>query len=81
MMVPPLTPDGFADKSAPLSRWQNVGSFGSHGSCKTVLQQDQFTVGAKFGPITQAQSWIEQNPVQAMSGQCVASDDPRLAAQ
>jgi hypothetical protein len=79
MMVPPLTKDGFAQTSVSLSQWQNVGSFASHQSCKTVLQQNQFAAGANFGPITQAQSWDERNAVQIMSGQCVPSDNPRLA--
>jgi hypothetical protein len=80
MIVPPLTTDGIANASAPVSQWQNVGSFSSHKTCKTVLQQNKFAVGANFGPITQAQSWIERNAVQVMSGQCIPAGDSRLTA-
>src|SRR5277367_1631471 len=75
MIVPPLTKDGIANTSVPLAQWQNVGSFSSHKTCKTVLQQNQFGAGAVFGPITQAQSYAQQNAVQVMSGQCVPAND------
>jgi len=80
LLVPPLTSDGTADTSAPLGRWQSGGNFGSHKTCMASLQQGQFGAGAQFGPITRASSWMEDSAVQIMSGQCVAADDPRLAA-
>jgi len=78
LMVPPLTADGSANQSAPLTQWQNLGNYGHHNTCKTALQQGQFGAGAQFGPITRAQSAMEDAAVQLMSGQCVAADDPRL---
>jgi len=80
MIVPPLTEEGIADTSAPLARWQNVGSFGSRKNCETVLQQNQFGAGANFGPITQAQSYAQRNAVQVMSGQCISAGHPGLPA-
>ena len=80
LLVPPLTANGTADTSAPLAQWQSGGNYGTRKTCMASLQQGQFGAGAQFGPITRASSWMEDSAVQIMSGQCVAADDPRLAA-
>jgi hypothetical protein len=81
LMVPPLTSAGFANKAAPLSQWQNTGSFVDLRSCKASLQQGQFGAGANFGPITRASDQAQGYAVQIMNGKCVFATDSRLVSQ
>jgi len=78
LLVPNIAADGTAETSQPLSKWQNVQTFGSQCDCNYSLTNQQFAVHGAFGPIGSAQSAYQIQALQTMKGQCVAATDPRL---
>ncbi len=78
MLVPPMTPSGYADTGQPLTKWQSVGNYGSQSACNSSLTNQQFTVHGWYGPITNAQTPYQTQAVQTLNGQCVSASDPRL---
>jgi hypothetical protein len=81
LMLPPLSADGYADKSAPLSKWQTFGTYSGQIDCNSSIASNQMAVHSQVGQISRAGVPSEALPVQMMSAQCVASDDPALKPQ
>ena len=80
LLVPPIAPDGNADTSQPLYKWQDAGDFGTQIDCNASLQRQQFVVNGAFGPVTSASGQVPSpQALQILKGQCIARDDPRLA--
>lgn len=80
LMLPPLSADGYADKSAPLSKWQTFGSYAGETDCNAAIARLQFAVNSQVGPISHSGEPAQTEAVQIMSAECFAADDPRLAA-
>jgi hypothetical protein len=78
-VVPPLTSDGNADTSEPLSKWQNIGHFANETDCKNSMTAQQFAVHRYYGPIGNAQNSYEADAVKILNAQCISTEDPRLA--
>jgi hypothetical protein len=81
LLVPPITTDGIVDAKQPLSEWRPAWNFGNRLDCDTFLQNQQFEVHTRYGPLTTApgQTLEQIEALQILEGQCVAHDDPRLA--
>lgn len=70
LMMPPKKADGSLDISAPLSHWHVEAGFDSGQQC-SVLQSATMARAFQANDRKQAE--------QIHAGQCIASDDPRLA--
>ena len=79
LMLPPLSADGYADKSAPFAKWQTFGSYAGATDCNAAIARFQFAVNSQVGPISHAGGPMQTEAVQIMSAECFAADDPRLA--
>ena len=79
LMLPPLTAGGYADKNAPLSKWQTFEKYDGLTDCKSARTSYRFAVGSQVGQISRAAVPSEAEAVEMMSAECVAGDDPRLA--
>jgi len=80
LMLPPVSADGYADTSAPASKWQTYGSYAGPTDCNAEISRMQFAVNSQVGPISHAGIPGEVEAVQIMSAQCFAANDPRLFA-
>jgi len=78
LILPPLSADGAANQSAPLSKWQIFGNYSGLTDCNSAIASNQFAVNAQVGRISRAAVPSEALAVEMMSAECVASDDPRL---
>ena len=78
LMLPPLSADGYADKTAPFSKWQTYGTYAGRADCNAQISTFQFAVNAQVGQISHAATPSEAEAVQMMSAECIASDDPLL---
>ena len=78
LVVPPMTQNGFAAVTDPLSKWHRVGNYDSKIDCSDSLANQQFAVHGWYGPIWSAQTPDEAQAVEVLQGHCIASDDPRL---
>jgi hypothetical protein len=80
-MVPPLSADGYADRSAPFSGWQTIGSYDGEADCNAAVARFQFGINAQVGPISHAANSSQTDAVEMMSAECLAANDPRLSNQ
>jgi hypothetical protein len=80
LVLPPLNAGGYADKAAPLSKWQTFGTYSGPTDCNSAIQSNQMAVISQVSRISRAAVPSETLPVQMMSSECVAGDDPRLKA-
>jgi hypothetical protein len=81
LLVPPLNQAGYAATEQPLSKWQNLGSFGSQVGCTSTMETQQSTAIGWYGRITNAQDYNQSQAVKILSGRCVSIDDPGLKPQ
>jgi hypothetical protein len=80
LLVPPIAPNGSADTSQPLYRWQDAGDFGTQIDCNAALQKQQFALNGAFGRVMDANGQAPSpQALQILKGQCVVRGDPRLA--
>jgi len=79
LILPPLSADGYADKSAPLVKWQTFGSYAGQTDCNAAIARFQFAVNSQVGPISHAGGPAQTEAVQINGAKCFAADDPRLA--
>ena len=80
LMLPPLDAGGYANKSAPLSKWQTFGTYSGPTDCNSAIASNRMAVISQVSQISRAAVPSETLPVQMMSSECVAGDDPRLKA-
>jgi hypothetical protein len=80
-MVPPLSADGYADRSAPFSGWQTLGSYDGETGCNAAVARYQFGINSQVGAISHAANPSQTDAVEMMSAECLAADDPRLSNQ
>jgi hypothetical protein len=57
-MLPPLSADGYADKSAPFSKWQTYGTYAERADCNAQIASFQFAVNAQVGQISHADDTV-----------------------
>ena len=81
LMVPPLNQAGFAATNEPLSKWHNLGSFGTRVDCTSTMETQQNTAIGWYGRITNAQDYNQTQAVEILSGRCISIDDPGLKAK
>jgi hypothetical protein len=81
LMLPPLSADGYADRSAPLSSWQTFGSYVGQTDCNAAIARFQFGINSQVGSISHAGTPSQAGAVEMMSAECFAANDPRLAKQ
>jgi hypothetical protein len=81
LLVPPVVASGSADPNQPLSKWQDAANFDTASNCNAFLTRQQFYAHSAFGPLSaaSARSYYQIQAYQALKGQCVARNDPRLA--
>ena len=79
LMLPPLSADGYADRSAPFSSWQIFGSYVGETDCNAAIARFQFGINSQIGSISHAAIPSEACAVEMMSAKCFAANDPRLA--
>ena len=86
LMVPPAfstSPEPNAEihinLGAPLSQWDNRGSYDSAEECMHMLAFSQKTTQADVaaGRVEGGKDGAKALLAQVMQGQCIASDDPR----
>jgi hypothetical protein len=70
--------DGYANKSAPLSKWQVFGKSSGLTDRNSTIASNQFAVNGQVGQISRAAVPSEALAAEMMSAECVESDDPRL---
>jgi hypothetical protein len=73
LIMPPISQSQQSiEKSAPLSRWETIGTYDTAAACTNELAKLTALIA---GNITY--SLIQQR---TLAGKCVAADDPRLHA-
>jgi hypothetical protein len=76
LMVPPQPLAKYWERP-PLSKWENVGSFDTAKECERYKNDRAFEIGEKG--VQGTTETEKQLFTQFTVGQCIASDDPRLA--
>jgi len=82
LMAPPMSGrDSYLPELAPLSRWATFDSFDTAKECRDA-RSDMLKATRDFvrkKPLSKEAATDNLRRYAAMFGQCIASDDPRLA--
>ncbi|MGC2441973.1 hypothetical protein [Candidatus Binatus sp.] len=71
LMMPPVTPDGRVQKSAPLSTWEITSSYDTADDCEKVRL-------VSSGWMANSNGQKREHTPRADAEACVSTDDPRL---
>lgn len=87
LIVPPdVDEDGHPAKSAPLVKWEHMGSYKSVEECnadrKSFIKRDQeeynLSLGSNPPAATLPKDATRQGALKSRAALCIATDDPRL---